>query len=71
MNDEIKYPICPINIYWEGDEDICDTDLCDFDIEFRNCYCGCLSKTAPSVIEQGRELQEKIQKILESEDETA
>lgn len=39
--EDFKYPICPINIYYEGDEDECDESKCDFDIEIRRCSQGC------------------------------
>ena len=35
----IKQPICPLNMYFEGDEDICDTNKCDF--EHRRCSESC------------------------------
>lgn len=30
-DEKIQYPICPINLYFEGDENECDPSLCDFD----------------------------------------
>ena len=38
---DIKHPICPINIYFEGDEKKCDTSKCDWDIEDRSCSQMC------------------------------
>jgi hypothetical protein len=38
---EVKYPICPLNIYYEGDENKCDVTKCDFDPELRTCDNGC------------------------------
>lgn len=35
------YPICPLNMYFEGDEDKCDASKCDFDTELRICGGGC------------------------------
>jgi len=37
----VPEPICPINMYFEGDENKCDTSKCDFDLEFRNCTRAC------------------------------
>lgn len=36
----IKYPICPINIYFEGDKE-CDPNKCNFDTETRSCTQTC------------------------------
>lgn len=33
--------ICPINLYFEGDEDTCDTTRCDWSIELRCCSEQC------------------------------
>jgi len=42
MNEEkILYPICPFCIYFEGDEDICNEKLCDYDVDARMCFMGC------------------------------
>ena len=41
MPDEIKYPICPINLYFEGDESICDPIKCDWDLGTRMCTESC------------------------------
>lgn len=43
-NTEIKHPICPLNIYFEGDENICNSDLCDFDCELKSCSESCKIK---------------------------
>jgi hypothetical protein len=40
--ETVKNPICPINIYWEGDEDKCNTDKCDFNLDTRTCNEGCV-----------------------------
>ena len=37
----VKYPICPINMYFEGDEDKCDTKKCDWNTESRSCNKRC------------------------------
>ena len=37
--DNVPYPICPLNMYFEGDEDKCDTSKCDF--ENRTCTEAC------------------------------
>jgi len=39
--DNIKYPICPINLFFEGDEDKCNASKCDWDLETRTCWLGC------------------------------
>ena len=39
--EQIPEPICPINMYFEGDEGKCDTSKCDFDTEFRCCTEAC------------------------------
>lgn len=39
--DEIKYPICLINLYFEGDEDKCDPLACDWDMDLRCCTQKC------------------------------
>lgn len=28
---DVRYPICPLNLYFEGDEDKCDQNECDYD----------------------------------------
>lgn len=38
---EIAYPICPISLYFEGDEHICNTKNCDWDIDLRYCTKLC------------------------------
>lgn len=37
----MKYPICPLNLYFEGDEDECDVTKCDYDSETRSCTKRC------------------------------
>lgn len=37
--NNVPHPICPINMYFEGDEDRCDTSKCDF--EDRSCTEAC------------------------------
>jgi len=39
--EDIKYPICPLNLYFEGDEEKCDQSKCDFNIETRRCTEAC------------------------------
>ena len=34
-------PICPINMFFEGDEDKCDTGKCNWDIDTRSCNMEC------------------------------
>jgi hypothetical protein len=36
---EVKHPICPLNMYFEGDEDKIDLDKCDF--QNRGCSNTC------------------------------
>ena len=40
-NKQIPEPICPINLYFEGDEDKCDVSKCDWDTECRCCTIAC------------------------------
>ena len=42
--EEIPYPICPINMYFKGDEDKCNTDMCDFDTKTRSCSGNCMNR---------------------------
>lgn len=39
--ENVKHPICPLEMYFEGDEDRCDSDKCNFDINIRSCSLGC------------------------------
>ena len=39
---EKKHSICPLNIYFEGDENKCDVSRCDFTAEFRDCGKTCV-----------------------------
>lgn len=39
--ENVKYPICPLNMYFEGDEDKCDAEKCDFSTETRSCTSAC------------------------------
>jgi len=41
MEEEVKHPICPMNQYFEGDEDECNTEKCDYDVLNRSCYEKC------------------------------
>jgi len=45
MNEEIKYPICPINRFFEGDESICNQEKCDWDTDTRMCSEACSIKS--------------------------
>lgn len=49
---DIKYSICPINMYFEGDEDKCNISKCDFNIEFRCCHQTCKVKPEPKPLAQ-------------------
>jgi hypothetical protein len=43
-NEELKnvaHPICPINLYFEGDEGKCDVTKCEWDINTRSCTQQC------------------------------
>ena len=44
MDDDIKYPICPLNMYYEGDENTCNEEGCDYDLSTRSCFSGCIIK---------------------------
>jgi hypothetical protein len=39
--ENVPYPICPLNMYFEGDENKCDTNKCDFDTDTRSCTEAC------------------------------
>ena len=39
--EKVPYPICPLTLYFEGDETICDGDKCDYNCEFRECTEAC------------------------------
>lgn len=39
--NNVPYPICPVNMYFEGDEDKCDTSKCDFEFKDRSCTEAC------------------------------
>jgi len=54
LND-VPHPICPLNLYFEGDEDKCDVSKCDFDLETRSCSHGCRINV--------KELQEEVDRI--------
>lgn len=41
FTDGMKQPICPLMIYWEGDEDKCDVTKCDFNVHGRGCTHIC------------------------------
>lgn len=40
--NSVPHPICPLNLYFEGDENKCDTGKCDFDTERRGCTESCI-----------------------------
>lgn len=56
--DSIAYPICPLNFFFEGDEDKCNQAECDFDLESRRCSLSC---TTPEI------RKEQIDRLLEQE----
>jgi len=37
---DIRYPICPLNMFFEGDDIY--TDKCDYDPELRRCSARCV-----------------------------
>jgi len=49
--ENVPQPICPINMYFEGDEDKCDISKCDWDITIRSCSEACKIKTLKDDIE--------------------
>lgn len=53
--DQIKHPICPLYMYFEGDEDKIQREDCDFNLETRSCSTGCINT---------KELEEKMFKIM-------
>jgi hypothetical protein len=38
---KVPYPICPINLFFEGDEDKCDSSKCNWDVATRMCSEEC------------------------------
>ena len=40
-DNSIPYSICPINMYFEGEENICNKKLCDYEEESRGCSEKC------------------------------
>jgi len=44
MKEDAKYPICPLNMFFEGDENKCNTKNCDFESGLRMCTSQCTSK---------------------------
>lgn len=41
---DVAHPICPINMFFEGDEDKCDVVKCDWDLFSRCCTMNCSQK---------------------------
>lgn len=39
--ENVPHPICPLNLYFEGDENICNPANCDYEPESRSCNTGC------------------------------
>lgn len=39
--EEVPEPICPLNMFFEGDEDKCDASCCDYGEESRSCTKAC------------------------------
>jgi len=39
--NSVLFPICPINLYYEGDEDKCNVKLCNWDTETHSCTRAC------------------------------
>jgi len=37
---DTRYPICPMNMFFEGDD--IDLDKCDYDLELRRCSMKCI-----------------------------
>lgn len=42
--EKVAHPICPLNMYFEGDEDKCNESKCDYDLNTRSCSSGCKIK---------------------------
>lgn len=40
---DVPHPICPMNMYFEGDEDKFDVSKCNYDVD-RGCSEGCKKK---------------------------
>jgi len=47
MNEDVRHPICPFNMYFEGEEEICDVNKCDYDFSTRGCCSGCRKDKTP------------------------
>jgi len=57
--EQIPEPICPINMYFEGDEGIrCDTSKCDWNMELRRCTEAC------KIEQENKITTEELSKIL-------
>lgn len=39
--NNIRRSLCPINLFFEGDESRCNQALCDYDAILHGCGCGC------------------------------
>lgn len=58
--DNVASPICPFMMYFQGDENKCDSSKCDYDPECRACSQKC---EIPTKVESFESLQEEL--ILE------
>lgn len=56
MNNQVKRPICPFNMYFEGDENKCDMNKCDYSCSDRSCSGACQIKDTKMIkTESGKE----------------
>lgn len=39
--EKVAHPICPFNLYFEGDEDKCNESKCDYQLFNRSCSSAC------------------------------
>ena len=66
---EKKHPICPLNMYFDGDEDKCDVSKCDFTAEFRDCGKACVK--SDKIIPLAQYLEEYIgHKLADNTDDS-
>ena len=42
--DDRFYPICPMLLYFKGDEDKCNPGYCDYDADSKSCTKACERK---------------------------
>lgn len=60
--ENVPHPICPLNMYFEGDEDKCDVAKCDYGEGTRSCTEACKIhvKELQKEIDKGKVKEEKL-----------